>query len=93
MSLESKDEMILRLRREGRKIRDIAHRTRTSTNRVVDIIHYGGENKYQQALKLFTEGKSPLEVGTTLSLSSKKTMCYLVEWMRLGDMGMLAKVF
>jgi hypothetical protein len=96
MEQYSKDDLIVKLRKEETPIRKIAKITHSSNTRIEDVLLRGGTSdatsKYSEALKLFSEGKEPLEVSTILSMPSKRTIEFYNEFLDLNHMGMLAGV-
>jgi phage antirepressor YoqD-like protein len=97
VSNDFKDELILKLRDEGKSFREIADIAQVSNTRIQDALKANGvimtESKYSQALRLFSLQKTPLEVAAILSLPSEKTLEYYTEYVTLDHMGQLAKVY
>lgn len=98
-----KEDLIIKLLNEGRTIRDIAKEAHISFRQIGEISRkFKGETQAEptnpksiqtQALTLFKEGKSQIDVATQLDISSKKVTAVYKEFLRLNGMQELVSLF
>jgi DNA-binding CsgD family transcriptional regulator len=98
LTRSEKEELVIQLYEEGKTIREIAKEVHMSFGPIGKIIgKVSGDNskdsnsehtvsKETEALKLFQEGKAPVEVATILDISSDETEDLYLGYLRLKNL-------
>ena len=98
LTRSEKEELVKQLNEEGKTIREIAKEVHMSFGPIANIIRkvtgdsskdYNNEHeksKETEALKLFQEGKAPVDVATTLGISSDETEDLYLGYLRLVNL-------
>jgi hypothetical protein len=106
---QEKEKLVLELYREGKNYRQIAKIARISVKDIKPILQkYGADSASRYALndyrvedipisskayKLFSEGKSPLQVSIELNLRAPEVKTFYKEYWELRRMHILAKTY
>jgi DNA-binding NarL/FixJ family response regulator len=106
LTRQEKERLVIDLYNQGMTIRDIAREVRISFRDIGLILKKAsGEMKEKQdrkqpllspssqAYKLFSEGKTPIEVAIKLDLDESKTTKYYEEYLNLKQMHELRMVY
>ena len=105
LSREEKERLVIELYNQGKTIRDIAKELRMSFRDIGAILKKAStemEEKQDiseslspstQAYRLFSKGKTPIEVAISLNLSEAETSEYYEEYLKLKQMDELKTVY
>ena len=88
MDIDERENLVIQLHKEGKTIREIAkevHMSFRDIGKITKKINKGSNTNtvYSDALKLFLDGKTPLEVATTLKISAKKALNIYRDYLKL----------
>jgi hypothetical protein len=98
LTRSEKEELVIQLYEEGKTIREIAKEVRMSFGPIGKIIrkvtgdsskdnnNEHTKSRETEALKLFQEGKAPVEVATILDISSDETENLYLGYLRLKNL-------
>jgi hypothetical protein len=102
---EEKERLVLDLYNQGKSTREIAEEARMSFRDIGAILNKAIEEKETskeqaekvsqstQAYKLFSEGKSPVQVAITLNIREPEVARFYVEYWRLRQLYSLNKIY
>jgi hypothetical protein len=106
LTRQEKERLVIELYNQGRTIRDIAREVRMSFRDIGAILKKTSGDKEEdqdkeqsllppssQAYKLFSEGKTPIEVAIALDLGESETTKYYEEYLNLKQMHELRMVY
>lgn len=98
MDRDDRENQVLQLYKEGKTIREIAkevHMSFRDIGKITKKINKGSNTDiiYSDALKLFLDGKTPLEVATTLKISAKKALNIYRDYLKLQGKYNLVKIY
>jgi hypothetical protein len=104
LNKQEKEELVIRLHKEGKTVREIAHAAHLSFTDIGSIIRkidgQGDEtsclknkSKATQALFLLSFGKKPIDIAVELDLSASEVQNILEEFWALNDLHELAFVY
>ncbi len=102
MNREEKHQLVIKLFKEGKPMREIAKEVHMSFGDIGSITRKENEDKEpksmeksqeSQALKLFRKGKNPVDVAITLDLSPSDTAELYKQFWRLRGLHNLLKLF
>jgi hypothetical protein len=105
LTRQEKERLVIELYNQGKTIRDIAREVRMSFRDIGLILKKASGEKEEkqdkkqsllspssQAYKLFSEGKTPIEVAIALDLGEPETTKYYEEYLNLNQMHELSMV-
>jgi transposase len=105
LSRQEKERLVVDLYNQGKTIRDIAKDLRISFRDIGSILKKASGEKEEkrdikeslspsvQAYRLFSKGKTPIDVAITLNLSEAETTKYYEEYWDLNQMHELRMVY
>ncbi|HET7283931.1 MAG TPA: hypothetical protein VFI70_04530 [Nitrososphaeraceae archaeon] len=105
LTRQEKEKLVLDLYNEGKSTREIAEEARMSFRDIGAILNKAMEEKETskeqaekmsystQAYKLFSEGKSPVQVDITLNLQEPEVAKFYVEYWNLVQYHSLSRIY
>ena len=98
MDREERENHVIQLLKEGKTIREIAkevHMSFRDIGKITKKFNKKSNTKptYSDALKLFFEEKTPIEVATTLKISAKKALIIYRDYLILQGKHKLVKIY
>src|SRR5215204_7014645 len=106
LTKQEREQFVIDLYNQGKTIRDIAREVRMSFRDIGIILKKASGEKEEkqdrkqsllspssQAYKLFSEGKTPIEVAIALDLGESETTKYYEEYLNLKQMHELRMVY
>ena len=100
LTRQDKERLVVEFHNQGKTIRDIAKELRMSFRDIGAILKKGEKQDVKeslspstQAYRLFSKGKSTIEIAITLNLNEAETLKYYEEYLNLKQMDELKTVY